>query len=205
VLILVHGALRDADRYFAVASAAAEGDRSTFIVAPQFLAHVDREVRKVAPAATLFWDVEGWKGGEPALGPAPVSSFTAMDCLLQQLTAAGAPAGGRTPAVVIIGNSAGGQYVNRYAAVGHAPDALAERGIPVRFVISNPSTYLYFDGERPAAAPDVTGSTAGATDSMIRLPTSAAPPSRACGVTSRAMSPSSWAPRTAMVPRCCSK
>jgi hypothetical protein len=58
---------------------------------------------------------------------------------------------------VIIGNSAGGQYVNRYAAVGNAPDALAEGGISVRFVISNPSTYLYFDHERPVAVPDVTG------------------------------------------------
>lgn len=157
VLVVVHGALRDADRYFAVASAAAEGDRSTLIVAPQFLAHVDRGVRKAAPAATLFWDVEGWKGGEPALGPAPVSSFTAMDFLLRQLTVPGWLAGGPKPAVVIIGNSAGGQYVNRYAAVGNAPDTLAERGIPVRFVISNPSTYLYFDHERPVAVPDGIG------------------------------------------------
>lgn len=157
ILVVVHGALRDADRYFAVACAAAEGDRSTLIVAPQFLADVDRGVRKAAPAAALFWDVEGWKGGEPALGPAPVSSFTAMDCVLQHLTASGRLAGGRKPAVVIIGNSAGGQYVNRYAAVGKAPDVLAERDISVRFVISNPSTYLYFDGERPVTVPDVTG------------------------------------------------
>jgi hypothetical protein len=33
----------------------------------------------------LYWDVEGWKGGHPALGPAPLSSFTAMDSLLRQL------------------------------------------------------------------------------------------------------------------------
>ena len=47
----------------------------------------------------------------------------------------------------VYGNSAGGQYVNRYAAVGREPDHLAERGIAVRFVISNPSTYLYFTDE----------------------------------------------------------
>jgi hypothetical protein len=157
VLVVVLGALRDSDRYFAHADAAAKGVVSTLIVAPQFLANVDHGVRKTAPAETLFWNVEGWKGGDPALGPAPISSFTAMDCLLQQLTAPGRLRGGKKPTVVIIGNSAGGQYVNRYAAVGNAPDALAQRGISVRFVIANPSTYLYFDHERPVTVPDVTG------------------------------------------------
>ena len=45
------------------------------------------------------------------------------------------------------GTRPGGQYVNRYAAVGRGPEHLAERGIAVRFVISNPSTYLYFTGD----------------------------------------------------------
>lgn len=59
--------------------------------------------------------------------------------------------------MVIIGNSAGGQYVNRYAAVGRIPDILAKRGISVRFIIANPSTYLYFDHERPVAIPNAAG------------------------------------------------
>jgi hypothetical protein len=80
-----------------------------------------------------------------------VSSFAAMDSLLGQL-APPAPTG-RDPAVVVFGNSAGGQFVNRYAAVGRGPDVLAGRGLRVRFVISNPSTYLYFDRERPVAVP----------------------------------------------------
>jgi hypothetical protein len=56
--------------------------------------------------------------------------------------------------VVIVGNSAGGQFVNRYAAVGRGPDALAQRGIHVRFIIANPSAYLYFDRQGPVAVPD---------------------------------------------------
>jgi hypothetical protein len=158
LLVVVHGALRDSDRYFAHADAAA-GDvsPSTLIVAPQFLADVDLGALAAAPPGTLHWGVEGWKGGEPALDPAPISSFTAMDCLLQQLTAAGWLRDSKRPAVVIIGNSAGGQYVNRYAAVGRAPDALAEHGISVRFIIANPSTYLYFDEKRPVTVPDVAG------------------------------------------------
>jgi hypothetical protein len=152
LLVVVHGALRDSDRYFAHAAAAARDvSSSTLIVAPQFLADVD--VRTAPPKDTLYWDVESWKGGEPALGPARISSFTAMDCLLEQLTTPDRPSAGEKPAVVIIGNSAGGQYVNRYAAVGRAPDALAKRGISVRFIIANPSTYLYFDRERPVTVP----------------------------------------------------
>ena len=56
--------------------------------------------------------------------------------------------------MVVFGNSAGGQFVNRYAAVGRGPDVLAARGLRVRFVAANPSTYLYFSRERPVPVPD---------------------------------------------------
>lgn len=144
VVIVVHGALRDSDRYLASAQHAARlACSDTLIVAPQFLADVD-------PAGdALYWQVEGWKGGYPALGPAPLSAFGAMDSLLARL----APEPGPDPAVVVFGNSAGGQFVNRYAAVGRGPDVLAARGLRVRFVVANPSTYLYFGRERPVAVP----------------------------------------------------
>jgi hypothetical protein len=157
LVVVVHGALRDAERYFALAQAAADDvSPSTLIVAPQFLAHVDLETLETTAIRPLYWDVEGWKGGEAALGPAPISSFTAMDCLLEQLTKRERIPDRPNPAVVIIGNSAGGQYVNRYAAVGRFPDILAKRGISVRFIIANPSTYLYFGLERPVAVPNGT-------------------------------------------------
>jgi pimeloyl-ACP methyl ester carboxylesterase len=145
VVVVVHGALRDSDRYLASARHAARLAASdALIVAPQFLADVDRA------DGALYWRVEGWKGGYPALGPAPLSSFGVMDSLLARL----APAPGPDPAVVVFGNSAGGQFVNRYAAVGRGPDVLAARGLRVRFVVANPSTYLYFSRERPVPVPD---------------------------------------------------
>ncbi len=153
LLVVVHGALRNSDLYLAHAQAAAGADGSgTLIVAPQFLADVDVRGRQVPPD-TLYWDVEGWKGGESAIGPEPVSSFSAMDSLLCQLAAPGRLPGNRSPSVVLVGNSAGGQYVNRYAAVGRGPDRLANDGIQVRFVIANPSAYLYFDKSRPVDVP----------------------------------------------------
>src|SRR5262249_33386523 len=150
LLVVVHGALRDSDRYLANAQAAA-GDlgHSTLIVAPQFLADVDLAGRTSGPDGTLHW--QGGGGGRPGWGPEPISSFAAMDCLLRQLAQPREPPGGVAPMVVIFGNSAGGQYVNRYAAVGRAPDALAERGIKVRFIIANPSTYLSFHPAPPLA------------------------------------------------------
>jgi dienelactone hydrolase len=177
VVVVVHGALRDSDRYLASAQQAARlTDSDTLIVAPQFLASPDRSAGSPtgsagspsgsagsptrsagsltgsagSPEGVLYWEVEGWKGGYPALGPAPLSSFAAMDSLLTHM----APSPGHDPDVVVFGNSAGGQFVNRYAAVGRGPDALAERGLRVRFVISNPSTYLYFNQDRPVAVPN---------------------------------------------------
>ena len=168
VVVVVHGALRDSDRYLASAQHAARlAGSDALIVAPQFLADVDHADVDRADHA-LYWGVEGWKGGYPALGPAALSSFTAMDRLLGQLARLTEPGPGPAepgrgqagpgpdPAVVVFGNSAGGQFVNRYAAVGRGPDLLAARGLRVRFVISNPSTYLYFDRERPVAVPDAT-------------------------------------------------
>ena len=47
--------------------------------------------------------------------------------------------------VVVAGHSAGGQLVQRYAVVGRP----AARSAGLRFVVSNPSSYLYFSDERP--------------------------------------------------------
>jgi hypothetical protein len=166
LFVVVHGALRNSDVYLGHAWRAAELSGvtgTTLVVAPQFLAEVDATRERPLPAEALHWGVEGWKGGSPAVGPAPVSSFTAMDLLLGHVTksmwpdiAAREQAAGTATAelgreVVITGNSAGGQFVNRYAAVGLEPRNLASCGLTVRFLISNPSSYLYFSADRPEA------------------------------------------------------
>jgi hypothetical protein len=150
LVVVVHGAVRDSRNYLRYAQdAARRAGSGALIVAPQFLADVDVGDAAGGQDGMLRWDVEGWKGGYPAPGPVALSSFSAMDSLLNQLAWPD-----NRPTVVIFGNSAGGQYVNRYAAVGHGPDLLADRGVRVRFVIANPSTYLYFDRERPVPVAD---------------------------------------------------
>jgi hypothetical protein len=44
--------------------------------------------------------------------------------------------------------------VQRYAVVGRGEAALATAGVHVRYVVANPSSYLYFDDQRPVAAGD---------------------------------------------------
>jgi hypothetical protein len=150
LVVVVHGALRNSACYLEHAKAAAgPDDADLLIVAPQFLADVDlKKHRDNLAKNTLYWSVESWKGGAPAMGPEPVSSFSAMDSLLCSLAGSGGLAANKVASIVIVGNSAGGQYVNRYAAVGKAPDRLADEGVEIQFVIANPSTYLYFNEER---------------------------------------------------------
>lgn len=127
----------------------------TVCVAPQFLGDVDVRSGLRVPDGALYWDVDGWKSGLPSLGGVAISSFTAMDCLLGELVRTIWPPRNspRDRVVVIAGNSAGGQFVNRYAVVGRGPDALRADGIDVRLVIANPSSYLYFTPERPVTVP----------------------------------------------------
>ncbi|WP_343654060.1 alpha/beta hydrolase [Paraburkholderia caribensis] len=152
VFIIVHGTLRNADQYFAtgqqVLAAAGPDATRTMIVAPQFL--TTRDLRAFPmPESTLAWSEAGWKEGAPARRPAPVSSFAALDALLEHFDDRQ-----RYPAlssVTVIGHSAGAQVVQRYAVAGRAGEALARDGIHVRYVVANPSSYLYFDDERPVS------------------------------------------------------
>jgi hypothetical protein len=52
--------------------------------------------------------------------------------------------------VVVTGHSAGGQFTQRYAAFGLAPNVL--RGIRVTYVPANPSSYVYFTSARPTGS-----------------------------------------------------
>jgi hypothetical protein len=50
--------------------------------------------------------------------------------------------------VVVAGHSAGGQFVIRYEMANQVHDSV---GVPISYVVSNPSTYPYVDGLRPTS------------------------------------------------------
>ncbi len=182
-VIVVHGTMRDADVYFASAQRARQdagtSGTTTLLVVPQFLAETDIAAHHLPPE-TLRWTLDGWKGGEPAKGPAPLSSFDAFDAVLGHLSDARLfPA---LHIVVVAGHSAGAQVVQRYAVVGRGETALTARGIAVRYVVANPSSYLWFGELRPRPtcpgfdrwryglrdAPPYVGDTSGVEDRFIK-------------------------------------
>ncbi|MGF6774745.1 pimeloyl-ACP methyl ester carboxylesterase [Paraburkholderia sp. GAS199] len=150
-VILIHGRLRNADTYFDLAErvCALAGDdvaARTLLIVPQFLATADLDAHDLPPS-TLHWDWVSWMGGENAEGPAPISSFSVLDAILRTLASREQFASLRE--VVIAGHSGGGQVVQRYAVVTQGEAALVGRGLALRYVVANPSSYVYFDARRP--------------------------------------------------------
>jgi hypothetical protein len=151
-VLVFHGRLRDADVYLrsgeAALAAAGDGAKGTLLIVPQFLDDIDIAPHAL-PAELLHWGADAWMGGEPAHGPAALSSFEAIDAILARLADRSLfPA---LANVVVAGHSGGGQVVQRYAVVGKGEAALTAEGVHVRYLVANPSSYVYFSKDRPVA------------------------------------------------------
>jgi hypothetical protein len=151
-VLVFHGDGRNARGYWNTArrarEAAGEQGVGALLVVSHFLAEVDLEDEPPADAGKLLrWTSQGWKDGRPALGPAPLSSFDAIDAMLARL--ANRALFPNLAQVVIAGHSAGGQIVQRNGVVGTGAAKLTALGIRVRTVVANPSSYAYFSADRP--------------------------------------------------------
>ncbi|MFM0208267.1 alpha/beta hydrolase [Paraburkholderia sediminicola] len=168
-VILIHGRLRNADTYFDLAERAcalAGGDAAdTLLIVPQFLASADVSAHALPPSM-LHWEWTSWMGGENAEGPAPLSSFDVLDAILHTLASREQFAS--LSEVVIAGHSGGGQVVQRYAVVTQGEATLVARGIALRYVVANPSSYVYFDAMRPTASGEFAAFDAAACPSFNR-------------------------------------
>ena len=151
VVIVFHGKGRDVEGYYHTAMEAADmaGAKAseTTVVAPQFLDEEDVAEHHL-PADVLRWRRTDWESGAPALAPLPLSSFEVVDNLLARLDDPKFP---NLKNVVLAGHSGGGQLLQRYAVVGRELAVLGKSGIHVRFVVANPSSYVYFSDERPVS------------------------------------------------------
>jgi len=102
---------------------------------------------------SVFWNSARWnEGGDVSPGGGPArwtTSFDVLDGLLRNVTSS-FPS---LQLVTMVGFSAGAQLASRYAwasPLGVSPsDGL---GVRVRFVVSDPGTFLYLDAQRPAAS-----------------------------------------------------
>lgn len=152
LVYMVHGTLRNADDYHqdCVTAAFLSGmSQESMLFTPQYLTAADLD-SFLLDDSHLYWEYMGWRKGDPSdstnTKPRPwrVSSFALADSILLRL----ADLLPDLESVVVAGHSAGGQFSNRYAAGSVALDTLRARGVFVKSLVSNPSTYLYFSPER---------------------------------------------------------
>jgi pimeloyl-ACP methyl ester carboxylesterase len=152
-IVVFHGLHRNAMGYVrdveeARIKAGAAG-KNALLIAPQFLNEDDARAHKLAPDV-LRWRRAQWEAGEPATRPASISSYDAIDGILAHLSDRGLFPNLRV--IVLAGHSGGGQVVQRYAVAGHQIAAVEKAGIALRYVVANPSSYVYFDDSRPVPA-----------------------------------------------------
>lgn len=150
VVFIQHGLRRNGDGYYATGAellkASGQNPDEVLLIAPNFPGTPD--------AAKHFdnmpvWTVQGWISGEDAASGVKVSSLQVLDDLVAYVTDKS-----RFPAVTkvtVAGHSAGAQIVHRYAVLNNVDEAVRARGIDLRYVVANPSSYLYFTPDRPVA------------------------------------------------------
>jgi len=150
VLVMVHGAGRDADNYFRNALGAAFlGDalENTLVIAPRMASNDGRRCLDKLASDEVSWNCSTWRSGGPALNNPDVTSFDFLDAILRKV--ARKDVFPNLKIIVVAGHSAGGQVVNRYEETNQVDGTL---GVPIRYVVANPSSYAWPSDERPTQA-----------------------------------------------------
>src|SRR3954471_1757913 len=152
-LIMVHGTNRNPDRYFATANAAAflAGALDDAIVIAPRVPSADGSCRDVLAENEVSWSCGGdsWRSGGVAASHKDLTSFDFMDAILRKL--ANRQMFPNLRAIVVAGHSAGGQFVARYEMANKVHETL---GVPVSYVVANPSSYAWPDATRPLPVDD---------------------------------------------------
>jgi pimeloyl-ACP methyl ester carboxylesterase len=150
VLVSIHGASRDADNYFRSTIAAgflADALENTLIIAPRLASSDGAGCRDVLAPNEISWNCNSWRSGGPASSTPAVTSFDFLDEILRKVARKDLFPNLKT--IVVVGHSAGGQVVNRYEMGNQIHDKL---GVPITYIVSNPSSYAYPDSLRPTDA-----------------------------------------------------
>jgi hypothetical protein len=175
--LLVHGASRDAQGYFRSALAAtflAGALERTVVIVPRFASGDGACRDAIAPQETR-WTCEGgresWRTGGNAINDPAITSFDVTDEILRKLTRRDVFPDLKR--IVVTGHSAGGQFVSRYAMANQVHDKV---GVPVVYVVANPSAYAYFDATRPSPSALPVGIAAGAPGYTAPVPANPPPP-----------------------------
>ena len=159
VLIVIHGANRNADDYFCAAAAAIQRQRrfrvdQILLLAPRFVVSSDLPDNTSHSYDTVLqWDdtPDGpWRYGASAIRPPSaqqyhVSSFDVLDAMIQSIQTLKLP---QLEHITVAGHSSGGQFVQRWALISPHAGNHHDNGVPVRLVVANPSSFAYLIPER---------------------------------------------------------
>jgi len=150
-LIVIHGTNRDADNYFRTALAAAflaGALEDTEVIVPHIASAAGSCKDSLAPDE-VSWNCASWRTGGASMADDKLTTFDMADEILRKL--ARKDAFPNLKLIVVSGHSAGGQFVNRYEMSNRVHETL---GVPVRYVVANPSSYAWIDSTRPATVTD---------------------------------------------------
>ena len=150
-LVMIHGAGRDADNYFRTTLAAgflAGALENTIILSPRFASNEGRGCHDTLAENEVNWSCGGdsWRSGGVSVNHKELNSYNFADEILRKL--ADKKSFPNLKMIVVAGHSAGGQFVTRYEMANKVDGTI---GVPVAYVVANPSSYAYPDGGRPAA------------------------------------------------------
>jgi pimeloyl-ACP methyl ester carboxylesterase len=153
-LIMVHGTLRNPDRYFDTATAAAflaKALGDTVVIAPRIASAEGRGCQDKLAENEVSWSCGGdsWRSGGSSPVQKDLTSFDFIDAIVKKL--ADKKVFPNMGAIVIAGHSAGGQFVNRYEMANKIHDTI---GVPMYYVVANPSSYAWPDATRPQPVND---------------------------------------------------
>ncbi|HXS82793.1 MAG TPA: hypothetical protein VN896_08735 [Methylomirabilota bacterium] len=148
-VIVIHGGYRVPEEYYAPILVAlvskpeleASWRERTIVLAPHFQERTDA-------ASDEHWWKGNWREGGESDG---VSSYAVVDTLVARLRNGTFP---NLKWIIITGHSAGGQFAQRYAAFTDIDLKPGPNAAFVKFVVANPSSYVYLNEYRRGKGPE---------------------------------------------------
>jgi hypothetical protein len=123
---------------------------SVLVIAPQFL--MEKHIADVNSPYLVYWGVSPFWGSSiakvtPGGTDFRISAYTVLENIISSLCEK--KVFPNVKSIVILGHSAGGQLVNRFAASNVVEDDTAKpAGVAIKYIVMNPSSYLYFSPKR---------------------------------------------------------
>lgn len=152
-LIMVHGALRNADHYFRTATTAAfigSALDDTVVVAPHLIDRSDPRQENEVVWPEYKDNPINWRDGGVSVTDPGLTSFDFVDAIVRRL--ADKKNFPNLTHIVVAGHSAGGQFTNRYEMANKLDGTLD--GITMSYAVANPSSYAWPSADRPLPVGD---------------------------------------------------